>query len=184
MVRCFVNIELNKEQIAAISALIEKLAQFGRGVKFVDNQHLHLTLNFLGEVPEAKIMQLKKEFEDTLAGEKQFQMSLKGVGAFPDMKTPRVLWVGVEQGAQETTDLAGKFWESITVGNPDDKRFHPHITIGRVKNEIDEKLQKKLKEFEKTEFGVCTVDKVNIKKSTLTPKGPVYEKIAETKLAL
>ncbi|MFH1450683.1 MAG: RNA 2',3'-cyclic phosphodiesterase [archaeon] len=181
MVRCFTNIELSKEQRERISELIETLKPRGSKVKWVEEENLHITLNFLGEVPEGKVEKLKKEFETGLAGEKKFQLSLKGVGSFPNWNNPRVLWIGVENGAEETQGIAKKLSEAITVGEKEHKKFHPHVTIGRVKIQ-DNTIIKKLREAEGTKFGECGVDDVNIKKSTLTEKGAVYEVIKEVKL--
>jgi len=183
MVRCFTNIELNEEQRANIVELITQLKPAGGKVKWVEPENLHLTLNFFGEVLPSQVEQLKNEFEQALTSENGFQVSLKGVGAFPNFDYPRVFWVGVEKGAEEARNISKKLSESITVGLKDKKKFHPHITIGRVKfSELA--LINKLKEFESADFGESTVTKVNIKKSELTPQGAVYEIIKEIPLTL
>jgi len=174
---------VNEEQRAKIVELIEQLKPAGGKVKWVEPQNLHLTLNFFGEVLPSQVEQLKDEFEQALAGENSFQLSLKSVGVFPNFDYPRVLWIGVEKGAEETRNISKKLSESITVGLKDKKKFHPHVTIGRVKFS-DHALINQLKEFESADFGECTVESINIKKSELTPQGAVYEIITEISLTL
>ena len=96
------------------------------------------------------------------------------MGCFPDAKRPRVLWVGVEQGGERLCTIARAFEEGLAqYGFKKEKRFHPHLTLGRIKKPcvVDAVLEKSIA----TES--FSVDMIVLFKSTLTPQGAVYEPI-------
>jgi 2'-5' RNA ligase len=102
------------------------------------------------------------------------------VGGFPNLKNPRVIWVGLEKdGARKLTDLANEIRTKLTkLGFEKDKKFKPHLTVFRVKKRI-ESVSSIMKDFEAMEFGTETVSKIKLKKSVLSPKGPEYSDLLE-----
>jgi len=166
--RLFIALELPEEVVAELKRLQAELDLFGlRPVK-----DFHLTLKFLGDVPEPKIGKIKEILSQT--NFKPFEAELSETGVFPNMDFVKVIWAGITGEPililQKDIDLG---LEQLGFGR--DNRFKPHLTLARV-NFIKDKhaLAKKLKSlsvnpirFKVTEFKLI--------ESTLTPKGPVYE---------
>ncbi|MEM4662775.1 MAG: RNA 2',3'-cyclic phosphodiesterase [Candidatus Diapherotrites archaeon] len=154
--------------------LSEKIKQ--KGIKLVEKENLHITLLFIGEIPESYVEEIKRRLEP-LSATKQFKISLNGIGCF----APRVLWVGLNEGKKDLEMLQKKVCELVGLN---DKKFSAHLTIARNKwlsAKDFATLVDKLKETK-----VCSsfvVSSVDIMKSTLTKSGPIYEKIAEIKLS-
>ena len=110
----------------------------------------------------------------------EFEISLNGVGGFPNLKNPRVIWIGIEKnGAEKLISLAKKVeMKLISLGFEQDKKFKPHLTVFRVKKRIGD-VSSIMKDFETTNFGVEIVSKIKLKKSVLSPKGPEYSDLLE-----
>lgn len=187
--RTFIAIELPKEIKDALARLQEQLKISAADVKWVEPNNIHLTLKFLGEVDDKKIGEVGKIIEDIAKGERPFQARISSIGAFPKISSPRVIWVGIDKGDNETKEIAKGLEEKIAkVGIPKENRdFSSHITIGRTRSVLNrERLAKELKtvadnlEKNNLEF---SVRKIALFKSTLTPNGPIYEALKETSLA-
>lgn len=133
----------------------------------------HLTYKFLGEVPDSQIEKIKAALQNIAF--QPFKVTLSHLGVFPSEDYIRVVWVGFEDN-NKINELQKAIDNSLTF--PKDKRFHPHITLGRVKFVEDKKAfidnMKKI-HVEKKEFEVKNFKLI---KSTLTPEGPVYEDLA------
>ncbi|MCX5702566.1 MAG: RNA 2',3'-cyclic phosphodiesterase [Candidatus Omnitrophica bacterium] len=186
--RAFIAIELSQEIKDSLSQLQERLKSSQADVKWVSPQNIHLTLKFLGEVDESKLEKIGEILETLKADKTPFYMRLSSVGAFPKTNYPRVIWAGIDKGDTETKEIAKFLEEKIAkLGIPaEDRPFSSHITIGRVKSGLNrEGLVKKLNEsvnhFAKANLEF-QVEKITLFKSTLTPKGPVYEILKEVSL--
>ena len=178
MMRAFVAVEISNNE------LINSIADFQSKIKFkakpVKPQNLHFTLQFLGEITEEisqKISQALQTIEF-----KTFQVNFKGIGAFPKMKSPRVIWIGTDgNGANLLESLAKKVENVISpLGFIPDKPFKSHITIFRIKNKIGD-VSKELEEFKTKEFGSQEISIIKLKQSILTPQGPLYSDLGEIK---
>jgi len=187
--RTFIAIELPQKIIGTLSALQNQLKNTQADVKWVAPENIHLTLKFLGEVDEKKIEKIIQALEETAKDNQPFSIRLCALGAFPKINFPRVIWVGIDAGDEETKNIAFVLEEKLQkLGIPKEKRpFSSHITIGRVRSGINrEKLVKELDILqgkgllqENLEF---LATKITLFKSTLTPKGPVYEILKEASL--
>lgn len=167
--RTFIAIELTGQVRQKIAELIGELKTTGDSVKWVETENLHITLKFLGETLEEQLEKIIKTIEQTAAGHGSFTLKLTGLGTF----FPRVVWVGVSEGGEALINLAAGLGE---------KKFSPHVTIGRIKDKGVDKLKDKIVGCRDREFGEMIVDHVALIKSTPTQKGPIYEKIKEVKL--
>ena len=184
--RTFIAIELPQKIIGTLSALQNQLKNTQADVKWVAPENIHLTLKFLGEVDEKKIEKIIQALEETAKDNQPFSIRLCALGAFPKINFPRVIWVGIDAGDEETKNIAFVLEEKLQkLGIPKEKRpFSSHITIGRVRSGINrEKLVKELDILqgkgllqENLEF---LATKITLFKSTLTPKGPIYEILKE-----
>ena len=105
----------------------------------------------------------------------RFNVVLKGVGGFPNLKNPRVIWVGIDKnGGEKLTSIANEIATKLTMlGFKKDKKFKPHLTIFRMKKKISD-ISSIMKEYEALEFGTEIISKIKLKKSVLSPKGPEY----------
>ncbi|MFH1424564.1 MAG: RNA 2',3'-cyclic phosphodiesterase [archaeon] len=181
--RAFIAVEIGEDQRAKLGKLIGTLKKIGADVKFVEPENLHLTLKFLGEVDENALETARKGCEKAVEKFAGFKMSLKGVGAFPNWDYAKVLWAGVEQGAEELIELQEEIDAQVNVGKIGAMKFSPHVTIGRVKSIGEmEKLLSALRKFENSDFGEVEVKEVKIRKSELAADSPVYSDLASISL--
>lgn len=179
--RLFIAAEIPLEIRKDLSGLMN-MPEGAAKVKWVEEENIHLTLKFLGDVDEKKAEEITK----ALGTVKQdpFRCSVKGFGAFPSDDYVKVIWAGLEPH-DDIVSLQKKIDDALEpIGFKRDSKFHPHATIGRVRFVKDKALLKKwlseLKEnvYEK-EF---SVDSFVLKKSRLEPSGPVHEEIGSFRL--
>ncbi len=179
--RCFIAMELDSPPVRSF---VKELSNVDAALRVVDSENLHLTLKFLGEVPENLVDDILEAMHSSLSEFSSFDVSLYGTGVFPSMSYMRVVWVGFDENRECLIEMQ-KVLDStlMPLGFAPDKRFYPHLTIARVKSR---KGEAQLKEFvlenKDRSFGNTVVDSVHLKKSVLTPKGPVYSTIKEVKL--
>jgi 2'-5' RNA ligase len=176
LVRSFVAVDIEAQDVVRkIEEVQREVLKLGLDIKLVERENLHLTLRFLGEVPQSNVDAAIRALAQLRFS--KFQIGLADVGVFPDLSRPRVLWIGVSQGVEKLRELADAVRKAVDryAEHREDREFTPHLTIGRVKSgrNID-KLRELLGRYRGVEFGVVTVDKVKLKKSTLTPRGPIY----------
>jgi len=170
--RTFIAVEISNEIRQKIAEIQKELP--ADKIKIVDPGLIHITLKFLGETDEKKIPEIKK----SLASIKFSPINLecKGVGVFPNPNFIKVIWVGVESKELKDLEEVSKEVESkmMELGfEKNDYPFSPHITIGRPRSKIE--IADFLEKYKDADFGSFTVTAVKLKKSTLTPKGPIYE---------
>lgn len=183
--RTFIAIELPKETKDTLAKLQERLKAAGADVKWVKPDHIHLTLKFLGEVNDKKLDKIKSVLADVAKENPAFQIEINSAGAFPNLSSPRVIWVGADKGDNETKKIAAELEEKIAreAGIPKEKRpFSSHITLGRVRSNTNrEKLTQEIQKIGDTS-PIFSVSKIILFKSTLTPNGPIYEALKEASL--
>ena len=138
---------------------------------------IHFTIQFLGEIDEKKCTKVKNVLKEISFP--QFELSLKGVGGFPKLNNPRIIWVGIDKGGQKLSEIANEIGMKLTtLGFKENKKFKPHLTIFRIKEKIDD-VSSLLQKYETAEFGSETVSKIKLKKSVLSPEGPEYSDLLE-----
>lgn len=185
--RAFIAIELPKEIKKYLAGLQEQLKTAGADVKWVAPENIHLTLKFLGEIDEKKVNQVKEILAEVGGNKNSFPIRLSSLGAFPKINFPRIIWVGIDQGSAETEEIVRGLEQNFSqIGIPKEGRpFSSHITIGRMRSSLNrQKLVQELnnlvnKRKDNLEF---LATKITLFKSTLTPKGPVYETLKEISL--
>lgn len=175
--RAFIAIEVSEELKDKMSKMQKQLSL--EGVKLVERENLHMTLQFLGEIDEKMREKVIQAMEKVSCS--KFELSCKGISAFPSRNYIRVIWVGAE--APEAKSIYDQLSCELAKLGFKKEDFSPHITLARVKFLKDKQaLAEFLEDNEEAEIGDCIVDRVILKKSTLTPKGPVYENSYEKKL--
>lgn len=185
MIRTFIAIELkNQDTIERIVSFTSRLIQNQPKLKLVKPENLHMTLKFLGNIPEPlapKILTiLKEEINQKMFQGKEFKFLLTGVGQFNRFS---VLWIKLVGDIQFLQNVKNNIEELLSskLKIERDKRpkFKPHLTIGRLKKtNINYKtfdvLKKLINENKNLEFGSFNINEVKLKKSILTQKGPIY----------
>ncbi len=176
--RTFVAIEISNNDI--INSIKKFQSEININANPVEPSNLHFTLQFLGEITEdisQKIIQALHTIEF-----QSFSVYLKGVGAFPKAKFPRVIWIGTDdEGGNMLIQLAKKVEKVLEpLGFFSDKPFKPHITVFRIKKKIGD-ITGELKKQKIVDFGVQKVTEIKFKKSELTSNGPIYSDLEEVK---
>ncbi|HIJ06808.1 RNA 2',3'-cyclic phosphodiesterase [Methanocalculus sp.] len=163
----------------AFSIVQEPLRQCSGRLSIVDPELLHITLKFLGELPAEQVVRVSGELK-TLKFP-PFSVSITGISA-NNPKDPRVIWAVVEDGGK-TAALAEAVGSVIApLGfSPETRPFRPHITIARVK-EYHPDIPRAIAPFYSWNGGGMPVDRILLKKSTLTPQGSIYETLTEVPL--
>ena len=175
--RAFSALELSPEIKDELARLTQRLAPLTRNVRWVRAEGMHLTLKFLGEISEAQAGRVAAALEAGCRGRSAIGLSVKGAGWFPaGSQSPRVLWVGLEAGSELALLQSGIESALAKEGfPPEDRAFHPHLTLGRVKS--PQGLRPVLEELEKAknfEFGRMTAAQVIFYQSRLRPEGAEY----------
>lgn len=186
-IRTFIAIELPEKIIYTISKVQEEIKSYGLKIRWVRPENIHLTLKFLGDIKTADTEKVARAVSESATGYPALSLAVKGIGVFPGIKKPRVLWLGISKQLDLLTALQKTLDEKLeAMGFPKEKRpFRGHLTLGRIKSIIDPKtLHDVLKEFIQFESEPFFADKIILYKSDLKPKGAVYTKLVETYLTL
>jgi 2'-5' RNA ligase len=182
-IRSFIAVEVDAlSVIRQIQQKQQELLSSRAKLKLVEGENLHFTLHFLGDVEQERIPELI-ELLNEVEGE-PFEVGLVGLGCFRPQR-PRVIWIGCTLGADQLIRHQKFLGNRLrTHGFPSEKRkYTPHLTIARVRSgENRAQLMKLVDEHKSHEFGKFQVKTIKLKKSTLTPKGPIYEDLAVRKL--
>jgi len=175
-IRAFLAVPLSEEVRAAALAVQRQLREpWGDKVKWVEEDNLHITLKFLGQVGIEKIERLGDVAEDVAGESSPFAVRTGGVGAFPSVKQVRVLWYGVKEGGAELTALASALERSIQqLGFEVEGRFHPHVTLGRVRRESEGLAPAWQATEAQNEGPSMQVKHFVLMQSVLTKGGPTY----------
>jgi 2'-5' RNA ligase len=173
-----VNIE-NRETLENLVTTQKALNATEADIKPVEPENIHITLKFLGEIPETQVQRVKEKISEISFT--PIKLEIEETGVFPNLRRPRVIWAGVrgeiEQLGQVFIELEGKL-ESIGF-KKERRRFQPHITIGRVRSGRNrEKLVHELLQLQNKKYGEITVNHISFMKSELTRQGPIYTQIA------
>lgn len=180
-IRAFVAIDLAPEVHSAVKVLWSHLQRdlHTSGVAWVKPSNWHLTLLFVGEVPIAQIEAASAMLRAACAGVTPFELSVGGLGAFPNTRNPKVLWTGVGGEIEALKILQSRIGEAMQpfVTKPDNKPFHPHLTLARVKSGnkvLSTAIARQVAAHQSTLCGAWTVGEVRLMQSELEATGAVY----------
>jgi RNA 2',3'-cyclic 3'-phosphodiesterase len=179
VIRAFIAIEIDSQTVKKISERLAQLKLRIPDLRWIPPANFHLTLKFLGAVEEAQIDPITAALERVLHPFPRFTINAKGLGVFPDVKRPRILWVGLE--GKELVDLALRVETALApLGFAAEKREpKPHLTIGRWRHfdGSSRKLAADLESWKNHEFGASAVAEVVLFQSVLKPEGAVYQRL-------
>jgi len=180
-IRSFLAFDIENDTVLKRLVTVQRqLFQTGADLKLVEPQNIHITIRFLGNITSVmaeKIFDEMKKLQFT-----PFTVQIKGLGAFPNLNYSRVIWTGITMGTDQLKNIFSQL-ESRLRGlgfTPDSKGFGPHLTIARVRSgRKKQQLAKFITENANYEFGTINANCLRLKKSDLTPRGPVYSTLKE-----
>lgn len=187
--RCFIAIDIPEDVRAELTDLQKELASgvdLRKGdVKWVDPEGMHLTLKFLGEVPDSEIVGVCNIAKEVASRHKAFDFAVKEVGSFGG-RSARVLWVGAGLDCPELLDLQQDLEEQLDrAGWPREaRRFSGHLTLCRIRNsKAGEKLAQVVTQYQDSDLGTIRAASICVYESRLRPEGPIYTPLGNYKLA-
>jgi len=170
--------------VERVADALESIRHAGDGVGWVKSANVHYTIRFLGDLEPAAVEAAKRAAVRAAAGTAPFRVALGAPGIFPDARRPRVLWLGASEGAQPLTGLARVLETALLAEGfgRADKPFAPHLTLGRVRDTADG--PKVAARFLAARFpsDVFEVRELLVVRSTLDPRGALYEPLAAVAL--
>jgi len=186
--RCFIAIDIPEDIRADLADLQKELGgrvDIHKGdVKWVEPEGMHLTLKFLGEVPDNQVAEVCNITKDVAARHPAFDFDVKEVGAFGG-RSARVLWVGAGLHSPELLQLQQDLEEQLAqAGWPKEGRqFSAHLTLCRIRNsKAGEKLGKLTEQYKDFDLGTIRGDSLCVYESQLKPEGPIYTRLGNYKL--
>jgi len=186
-IRTFVAVEIPQEARARTAELIGRLSVADVKVKWADPQNVHLTLKFLGDVPQNDIPAVCGAVEAAVKRVEPFAIQLTGAGAFPNTRRPRTVWIGVGDGLKEMSDLHGAVDSALAeLGSPKEgRRYVPHLTLGRVRRGGPglRQLAELIQHNGDFDAGTAIVDQAVVFASELSRDGPHYSVLGRAMLA-
>lgn len=186
-IRTFIAVKTALRVNNNVSKVVGRLAAQCDQYRWVEPENLHVTLNFVGDVVDIEVPELCQLIREAVEPMPAFELSLKGVDGFASAQEPRVLWMGVDEGAdalKQIYDALANVLHHWGV-NKDRNEYVPHMTLGRLKRggRWNEELLELVHKLRNHDGGFCHVDEVIVFSSYLERSGPTYTPMARIKLS-
>jgi len=183
--RLFIAVDIEDQGLLSrLAGIRDSFVATGAPMKPVETHNMHITLRFLGDTPLSLLDDLEAVVRE--AAPRRVVLRLRGVGAFPSVERPRVIWVGAEPGPG-VEELA-RVYRVIERGvrrlgwRPEREEFVPHVTLARLKGRRNlDRVVRLLREMADVEVGELVVESIRIKQSILTRSGPIYRTLREVR---
>jgi len=176
VIRAFIAIDIDPQVRENISHAIGQLRSQVLGVRWIAPANFHLTLKFLGDIEQAQIETIGAVLKERLRPFPRFTINAKGLGVFPDLRRPRIMWIGL--AGNELATLAAQVESALLPLGfaPEKRNFTPHLTIGRWRqtDRPSKTLGQELESLKDYQFGASNVDEVILFQSVLKPEGAIY----------
>jgi 2'-5' RNA ligase len=178
-IRTFIAIEVGNDVKARAADLIKRLKKAEADVNWVEPQNMHITLKFLGNVPNVEVPDVCRIAQVVAEEFEPFEIEFAGAGAFPDVKRPKTLWIGVvqDEGFGRLEALVNRLEERLQSDMGfarERRRFHPHLTIGRVNHDSGGSLGEIVAAQAGFDAALAAVDELLVFASFLERSGPTY----------
>ncbi len=184
-IRAFIAVQIPDEIKRRFQEIQQRLERSGAEVRWVKAGNAHVTLQFLGSTPAGKVEAIQSALGRVAASHPVFDVAIEGLGVFPNERRPRVVWIGVLEGADSLAALQASVSEEMEgLGFRSEKReFSPHITLGRVKSPKNvEKLMRLLDEEREFRGGSFRATGIHLIRSVLSSEGPTYSTLFSSEL--
>jgi 2'-5' RNA ligase len=186
MIRAFIAIKISVDIQEKLLGIQKKLKQSDAHISWVNPENIHLTIQFLGNIEEDQVPQIVSELRKSVTVVSPFQLQVGYAGAFPNLRYPRVVWIGV---TDDEDDSLKTLQEDIsarlrTLGfKQEEGRFKPHLTLGRVRSQKNKSnLVRAIEAIVNIWVGEISVDAIYLIKSELKPTGAEYTDLEEVKI--
>ncbi|MGZ8441538.1 MAG: RNA 2',3'-cyclic phosphodiesterase [Candidatus Deferrimicrobiaceae bacterium] len=183
--RAFLGIGLPAGVRDTVASAIARIQGLHAPVAWTAPGNLHITLIFLGEIGTERIPRIEQALRIIASGARPFSLTAEGAGAFPGTRNPRVLWVAILEPLELVRQLQQNMQNALSgAGFPrEDRPFHPHITVGRVRGALPPAWGERfLGEFSGRRFGVVPVSSFTVYESRPGPGGVVYTPLSDFRL--
>ncbi|MBI5639004.1 MAG: RNA 2',3'-cyclic phosphodiesterase [Nitrospirae bacterium] len=179
--RCFIAVEIDAAIRQMIGEVVGSLRKTGADVKWVAEKNIHITLKFLGNTEESLVGTVRESLKKKVSNHSPLSITISGVGAFPDIRRPRVIWVGIGDSPALKDLQRDVEKEMVGLGfTAEERPFSPHLTIGRIRSPKGmPAMQKELEKIMDTRFPDLEVKGITLMKSELKSGGPEYSVLAE-----
>ncbi len=188
-VRSFIAIPVSNAGIEALEQVVKGFdSEIGRHVRWVRSEGIHLTLKFMGDIPASTVERVLEALPPVVARFSPFEISISGLGVFPNPRRPRVLWAGLDGGLEALSELQQAVDDAVgKLGLPKEQRaFSPHLTLGRVRRDVAEGQLRKIGEvIATTELPAVpswSADTVNLMRTELDPAGSRHYLVGSAKI--
>lgn len=181
--RLFWAVNLPPAVRAQLADMQARLKEAGAGAKWVEEENLHLTIQFLGETPGEQVPVIVRAVRDKVTVG-PFNLAVSGLGVFTGRDGPRVIWAGLREGKEMLATLYRQAGEAmLALGFIPEKRFSPHLTLARLRSprgtaELMQLVDKSAAE----KFGIMTVNSIDLMQSELSRRGPAYSLLSRVRL--
>ena len=183
--RTFVAIELPESLQKKAGRVLHKYQQWSQ-YRWVQPGNMHLTLSFLGDVPQQDVAGVCRKLEEVIRPFPSIHINVRGLGAFPKPDRPRIVWLGIGEGTRELIELQGSIAATLeSLGfDRDRNKFHPHVTLGRLRKQrrFDDELIDEIDRDGEMPLGEFTAREVIVFASFLEKEGPSYTPMARIRL--
>ncbi len=184
VIRTFIAVDLPPSVLEALGQVSSQLQEklLDTPVRWVNYQKMHLTLKFLGDISKENIGMVEKILQSEAAKRQAMEIGIGGIGAFPKMRHPRVIWIGIE-APTDLFDLRRGIEDGVArLGyNYDKYDFTPHLTLGRISRKASardvRKIGNVLHEYQVGFIGVARIEAVHLYRSDLSPEGAKYTRL-------
>jgi 2'-5' RNA ligase len=180
-IRCFIAFDIDDQAVGErIVTMQKRLAATGADLKIVNPTNIHITLRFLGNITIGRMEEVGEAI--TKVRFTPFAVKIQGVGAFPNRRYSRVVWAGITEGVNPLQAIFAQLEPLLrNIGfAPDRRGFSPHLTIARVRSGRNKgPLSKEILQNVNYEFGTVNAECLRLKRSVLTPQGPLYSTLRE-----
>ena len=184
-IRSFIALDLPEDLIKGLQNLQDKARKHTDCVRWVRPDNIHLTLKFLGAIDEAQVEPIGRILENLTAGIEPFKLQVRGFGAFPNARNPKVIWVGMDDHQQRLVQFQEKLEATLaTIGFAPEKRgYSPHLTLGRIKESRGKRdIEQLIEKYKDEDLGYFTAGSIVFYRSDLQPSGPVYSSLKSIQL--
>jgi len=180
-IRSFIAIELPQNVQSGLGQIRSELERAEHPfIKWVNPESIHLTLKFLGNIPFNRVTEVAKAMDEATQGASPFHLEISGLGGFPNLKQPRVIWVGIKGEIDKLLSLQQNIDSALALLGfvREERPFMPHLTLARIKERASPAERKSLGELVmSTSLEISypfEVMAVSLMRSQLTPEGAVY----------
>lgn len=182
-IRAFLAIDIDYDLVKKMEYIQNDFKKINADIKYVKSENFHFTLKFFGNIDENMVEKLQTKIKQVLNQQNPFEIAIKGMGSFPNNDYIKVIWFGVDKNPILNNLYKNLDDEFKKLGFKKEKDYNPHLTIGRMKTPKNkDEVKNKITDYNDIEIGKMNLNKISLKKSELTPNGPIYSDINIFKL--